>query len=32
MVPLCNLYLTLLQKMGLPDATFGDSDGLIAGL
>jgi len=32
MVPLCNLYLTLLQKMGLPDATFGDSDGLIAGI
>ena len=31
MVPLCNLYLTMLQKMGIEDEQFGDSTGVIAG-
>lgn len=30
MVPLCNLYLTMLQKMGLEVEQFGDSNGIIA--
>ena len=32
MVPLCNLYLTMLQKMGLPDDRFGDSTGPVEGI
>jgi hypothetical protein len=32
MVPLCNLYLTMLQKMGFEDPQFGDSNGTIAGI
>lgn len=32
MVPLCNLYLTMLQKMGMPDTSFGDSTGCIEGI
>ena len=28
-VPLCNLYLSILQKLGLPTTTFGDSDGTL---
>ena len=32
MVPLCNLYLTMLQKMGFEDSQFGDSNGTIAGI
>ncbi len=32
MVPLCNLYLTMLQKMGFDANEFGDSDGIIAGI
>jgi hypothetical protein len=30
--PLCNLQLTLLNKLGVPDEQFGDSTGTIAGL
>jgi hypothetical protein len=32
MVPLCNLYLTMLQKMGMPDDRFGDSTGPVEGI
>lgn len=32
MVPLCNLYLTMLQKMGFEDSQFGDSNGTIVGI
>jgi hypothetical protein len=28
-VPLCNLYLSILQKLGLPATSFGDSDGTL---
>lgn len=31
MVPLCNLYLTMLQKLGIEDQEFGDSNGIIEG-
>ena len=30
--PLCNLYLSLLHKAGVPDKSFGDSTGVLAGL
>jgi hypothetical protein len=30
--PLCNLYLTLLDAMGMPAARFGDSSGRLSGL
>lgn len=32
MVPLCNLYLTMLRKMGLEADQFGDSTGVIEGV
>lgn len=32
MVPLCNLYLTMLHKLGISVEQFGDSDGVIAGI
>jgi hypothetical protein len=32
MVPLCNLYLTMLRKMGLEAEQFGDSTGIIEGI
>lgn len=32
MVPLCNLYLTMLHKMGIPDDRFGDSTAPIEGI
>lgn len=32
MVPLCNLYLTLLQKLDLPMEQFGDSNGILEGI
>jgi hypothetical protein len=32
MVPLCNLYLTMLHKLGLSVEQFGDSTGVIAGI
>lgn len=32
MVPLCNLYLTMLQKMGYSTDSFGDSDGVLEGI
>ncbi len=32
MVPLCNLYLTMLHKMGIEAEQFGDSEGVIAGI
>lgn len=32
MVPLCNLYLTMLRKMGLETDQFGDSTGMIEGI
>jgi len=32
MVPLCNLYATMLQKLGIDTTSFGDSNGLIAGI
>lgn len=30
--PLCNLYLSMLHRMGLPEKQFGDSTGLLEGL
>ena len=30
--PLCNLYVSLLNRMGLPEKSFGDSDGPLDGL
>ena len=32
MVPLCNLYLSMLHKLGIQVEQFGDSDGVIAGI
>lgn len=32
MVPLCNLYLTMLRKMGMEADQFGDSTGMIEGI
>jgi hypothetical protein len=30
--PLCNLYLSMLQRMGIEEKSFGDSTGVLAGL
>lgn len=30
--PLCNLYLSMLHKMGIPEKSFGDSTGVLEGL
>src|SRR5580698_932795 len=30
--PLCNLYLSMLQRMGIQEQSFGDSTGVLAGL
>ena len=30
--PLCNLYLTMMNHMGVEEESFGDSTGLLAGL
>jgi hypothetical protein len=30
--PLCNLYLSMLQRMGLDEKSFGDSTGTLSGL
>lgn len=30
--PLCNLYLSMLQRMGIQEASFGDSTGVLPGL
>jgi len=30
--PLCNLYLAMLQRMGIEEKSFGDSTGVLEGL
>ena len=30
--PLCNLYVSMLQRMGIPEKAFGDSAGALGGL